>query len=94
MTSASSMCGLTAAVVFTAIGIALSASAEATQRLVPADYPTIQAAIDVSESGDEVIMAIGTYTGTGNNAVLTWIILDGLGQGPHARHLRDGGDPP
>ncbi len=33
---------------------------------VPGDQPTIQAAIDVAVNGDEVVIANGTYTGTGN----------------------------
>ncbi|MGD8454522.1 MAG: right-handed parallel beta-helix repeat-containing protein [Phycisphaerae bacterium] len=33
---------------------------------VPADYATIQAAIDAATHGDEVVIADGTYTGTGN----------------------------
>ena len=32
---------------------------------VPADYPTIQAAVDVAVDGDEIVVAPGTYTGVG-----------------------------
>ncbi len=35
-------------------------------RRVPADYPTIQSAIDASAPGDVVEIADGTYTGVGN----------------------------
>ena len=33
---------------------------------VPADYPTIQAAIDAADSGDEIVVADGVWTGVGN----------------------------
>lgn len=33
------------------------------------DYPTIQAAVDAAVSGDEILLADGTYTGDGNHAI-------------------------
>src|SRR4030095_13148656 len=36
---------------------------------VPADQPTIQAAIDAAISGDEVVVAPGRYTGSGNKNI-------------------------
>ena len=41
-------------------------AAWATERHVPAPYPTIQAAIDVCSDGDVVVVAPGTYDGSGN----------------------------
>ena len=66
---------------------------------VPADYTTIQAAVDAASDGDEIIVAPGTYTGTGGEVVdmkgkaITLrasgtsdeTILDGNGTGPVVR---------
>ncbi len=40
-----------------------------TERLVPSQYPTIQAAIGASVAGDVVTVADGVYTGTGNRDI-------------------------
>ena len=45
---------------------ALARPAGANTLNVPAQYPTIQAAINASVSGDTVLIADGTYTGPGN----------------------------
>ncbi len=38
---------------------------------VPADYTTIQAAVDAASGGDVILVAPGTYTGTGDEVVDT-----------------------
>lgn len=54
------------------VGIAMVAAggfsepARGVVRLVPEDYPTIQAAIDASAVGDTVLIGPGTYRGEGN----------------------------
>jgi len=52
-----------------AILLGASALAPAATRLVPSQYPTIQAAIDACVDGDAVIVAPGTYTGPGNRDI-------------------------
>jgi len=46
-----------------------AAFAHAATRLVPTQYPNIQAAIDDCNNGDVVIVAPGTYTGPGNRNI-------------------------
>ena len=41
----------------------------AADRLVPSEYPTIQAAIDDSNDGDTIMVSDGTYTGDGNRDI-------------------------
>ena len=44
----------------------LASSAQAAVIKVPAGYPTIQAGMDAARNGDTVLVADGTYRGTGN----------------------------
>ncbi|MEY4118944.1 MAG: hypothetical protein RLZZ116_2272 [Planctomycetota bacterium] len=71
---------------------AIASSAFATDRLVPQQYPTIQAAVDASVHGDRVVISPGTYTQpiviTGRSLTIEGVrdatgqrpILDGLAQ--------------
>ncbi len=49
--------------------LALCAVAQADELLVPAEYPTIQAAINDCNDGDTVIIDPNTYTGPGNRDI-------------------------
>lgn len=44
-----------------ALALLACAGADAADRLVPAEYPTIQAAIDASADGDVILVSAGTY---------------------------------
>ncbi|TWT44255.1 hypothetical protein RAS1_06650 [Phycisphaerae bacterium RAS1] len=50
--------------------LCFAAAAPADILNVPADYPTIQAAVDAAAPGDHVVLAPGVYTGPGNTNVL------------------------
>ena len=51
-----------------ALGL-LAGTAHAATINVPGDYPTIQDAVDVAVNGDHVVVAPGTWTGTGDSVV-------------------------
>ena len=52
-----------------ALGLTGGVSARAATLNVPAQYPTIQAAVTAAAAGDTVLVANGTYTGTGNHDI-------------------------
>ncbi len=50
----------------TLIASVIGLPAEAASRLVPQQYPTMRAAIQDSNDGDEIVIAPGLYRGEGN----------------------------
>jgi len=52
-----------------AVTLAVAAAAWAVDRHVPGQYETIQAAVDAAVAGDEVVLAMGLYRGTGNRDI-------------------------
>lgn len=49
--------------------LAAALPATAAERHVPGQYATIQTAVDAAETGDQVVVAPGTYTGDGNRDI-------------------------
>lgn len=58
-----------AALISLAVCLTLNSPVLATDRLVPSQYPTIQAGIDAAVNGDVVIIDPNTYTGPGNRDI-------------------------
>lgn len=56
--------GIAAALALIYVGVATRAEAATLQ--VPGSYPTIQAAVNAAVNGDTIVLADGTYTGSGN----------------------------
>ncbi|MFO0826641.1 MAG: right-handed parallel beta-helix repeat-containing protein [Phycisphaerales bacterium] len=53
------------------MGASIGGAAHAAVLLVPADWPTIQAAISAASDGDEIVVGPGTYAGPGNTGIST-----------------------
>ncbi len=58
-----------AACLLAALALCLPAPAQAATLTVPAQYPTLQAAVTAAASGDTVLVADGTYSGPGNHDI-------------------------
>ena len=56
-------------ITFVAICLALVSVASGSEIYVPADFNTIQAAINDANNGDTIIVQTGTYTGDGNRNI-------------------------
>ncbi len=54
--------------------VGLSSESQATERHVPNEYSTIQAAVDACTAGDEIVIADGVYTGAGSTDVSAYEI--------------------
>lgn len=69
----------------------LSVPLYASERHVPSQYPTIQAAIDACSDGDEVIVSDGVYAGPGNNFIAITKSITLKSQNGPERTIIDGG---
>lgn len=61
--------GATHRIGFVIVVLVLASVSQAAERHVPDQYATIQAAINAAATGDVVIIAPGTYTGSGNRDI-------------------------
>jgi regulator of RNase E activity RraA len=59
----------TVTICFAVVFLVFTTGGSMTERLVPSQYATIQAAIDDCNDGDVIIVAYGTYTAAGNHDI-------------------------